>query len=204
MKKAIFIFLFFLTIITLVIKAKTYIQENLSPQSQTDIVGHIKIKNTTIDYSLVQTTDNEYYLSHNIEKKEDKNGSIFIDYRNNLTDKKLLIYGHNSKYNSAPFKDLELYLNESYYRSNPYIELTIQNKTYKYQIFSVMTVEKTDYRHTQIEFKEKSLNEHLKWLKKSSLYDTKVIPTTKDYILVLQTCYYYPKNSYLLISAKRS
>ena len=77
-----------------------------------DIVGRLYIESIDIDVPLVQTEDNEYYLNHDVYKNFDSVGSIFLDYRNNIDlDKKILIYGHNSKNIQTEFKKLENFLN---------------------------------------------------------------------------------------------
>lgn len=211
MREIIFIFLFLYTNIinketnTYKITVNTKASTNIAEIKQkSDIVGNIKIENTNINYDLVQTTNNEYYLNHNSKKEEDKNGSIFIDYRNNLNDQKLLIYGHNSKYDMAPFKELENYLDYNYLKNNNKILITLNKKTYIYQIFSIMIVEEGDYRHTKINFTNDEYQEHLTWLKNSSIYEIPVSVSENDNIITIQTCYYEPKNSYLLINIKRS
>ena len=132
----------------------------------------------------------------------DKNGAIFLDYRNEQNDKKLLIYGHNSKEKTAPFKELEKYLDKNFFTENPYIELTFQDQSYIYQIFSIMIVKEDEYRHTKLSFQKNEYEEHLSWLKENSIYNTNINLTKKDRILILQTCYYEPENSYLLVNAK--
>lgn len=54
-------------------KYKTLYNKNKS------LIGWIKIADTNIDYPVMQTTDNEYYLDHNLNQEYDKNGSIFMD-----------------------------------------------------------------------------------------------------------------------------
>ena len=44
------------------------------------IVGWIKIDGTQVDYPVMQTVDNDYYLTHNYNQDYDKNGSIFMEY----------------------------------------------------------------------------------------------------------------------------
>ena len=44
--------------------------------------------------------------------------------------------------------------------------------------------------------------EHLRWLKSQSLYETSVDVYNED-ILVLQTCYYNPEGSFLIVAAKK-
>lgn len=213
MKKIIFIFLllivplgvFYWLTSTNIVVLSTKKQNQTAPVAiqLNDIIGHITIKDTSIDEPITQTTDNEYYLTHNAKKEEDKEGSVFLDYRNQIKDKKLLLYGHNSKTKTAPFKELETYLEETYYKEHPNITLTLQGKKANYIIFSVMLIEKTDYRHTQLKFEEEEYLEHLIWLKESSRYNTNVEVKGDDSILLIQTCYYEPEESYLLIIAKK-
>lgn len=218
MKKIIFIFLVLLVIFPLSIQKKEEVTTKRSwvekplydtnikvpPQDiNEDIIGKITITNTKINYDIVKTTNNEYYLNHDSNKKESKEGAIFMDYRNKPKDQKLLIYGHNSKDSTAPFKELENYLNKDFYTSNPNISIDLNNESYIYQIFSVMIVPPGDYRHTKIKFTKEEYQSHLSWLKTSSLYNTGIDVSNTDNILTLQTCYYQPKNSYLLINAKR-
>ena len=211
MKKVIFIFLLsiIMSLIFLEInQPKKIIIENkvktkdAKMHYNSDIIGNIRIKNTGINYELVQSQDNTFYLNHNSNKEEDKNGSVFLDYRNNLEDKKLLIYGHNSEYQWAPFKELENYLDSNYYNKNKYINLTLNNINYKYKIFSIMITSPYEYRHTKLIFTEEEYVELINWLKEQSIYNTNINVNANDKIIILQTCYYNPKNSYLLISAK--
>lgn len=167
--------------------------------SNEDIIGAIKIEGTKIDSLIVRSNDNEYYLNHSINKEYDIKGSIFIDYRTNLNSKQINIYGHNSKDYDLPFKELEKYIKKSFYDDHKIIEIWNGIETFKYKIFSIQIVT-ADYEHMNID----SLNsqEHIEKLSKS-IYETNIKASEKDKILVLQTCNYNPKNSYLLIIAKK-
>ena len=61
-----------------------------------DTVAHIKVNNTNIDYVVVKSKDNSYYLKHNFEKKYSGAGWIFADYHNKFdgTDKNIVLYAH--------------------------------------------------------------------------------------------------------------
>ncbi len=63
-----------------------------------DIIAKIEIENTDFSSVVLQAEDNEFYLDHDLSGKPDGMGSTFLDYRNVLTDQKLLIYGHNSSW----------------------------------------------------------------------------------------------------------
>ena len=64
-----------------------------------EVVGWIKVNNTNIDYPVVQSSDNSFYLSHSLDKEYNAAGWPFVDYRvkSDGNDKNIKIYGHNRK-----------------------------------------------------------------------------------------------------------
>ena len=170
----------------------------------TDIIGNIKIEGTDIDEYIVQTTDNDYYLKHNLKKEYDIAGAVFMDYRNSIDDKKILIFGHNArKLETVPFHDLEKYLDKDFYNNNKYIDLKLGDEDSKWLIFSVMIVKKGDNTHMKLEFNDDTWMQHLNYLKSNSIYNTGVDIASSDKIVVIQTCNYNPENTYILVCAKR-
>ena len=183
-------------------------QENNGVEKETygntDIIGNIKIEGTDIDEYIVQTTDNDYYLKHNLKKEYDIAGSVFMDYRNSIDDKKILIFGHNArKLETVPFHDLEKYLDKDFYNNNKYIDLKLGDEDSKWIIFSVMIVKKGDNTHMKLEFNDDTWMQHLNYLKSNSIYNTGVDIASSDKIVVIQTCNYNPENTYILVCAKR-
>jgi len=162
--------------------------------SNNNIIGSLKIKDTNINTLLVKGKDNQYYLNHSIYKEEDIKGSIYVDYRTNLNSSQINIYGHNSKKYNLMFKELEKYKDKSFYDKHKIIELWDGINTYKYEIFSVKIVNKKS-DHMNIN------NKNIKELNKS-IYNTGITANKEDKILILQTCNYKPKNTYLLVIAK--
>ena len=61
------------------------------------LIGWIKIDDTIIDYPVMQTVNNEYYLNHNFNQEEDKNGCIFMDYQCDAVNgcDNIILYGHS-------------------------------------------------------------------------------------------------------------
>ena len=73
-----------------------------------DIKAILSIENSDFYYPVVQSTDNDYYLTHNYQKEINALGAIYADYRINLENtNKILIYGHSSTKNQAPFNILQ-------------------------------------------------------------------------------------------------
>ena len=65
-----------------------------------DTVGWVYIPNTAINYPIVQTSDNDFYLNHDFDGDEGwlaEFGTIFLDYRNasNWSDVSNFVYGHH-------------------------------------------------------------------------------------------------------------
>ena len=78
------------------------------------------INETNIDYPVVQSSDNDYYLKHNLYNETDKNGWIYMDYRNSSyeMDANTIIFGHNMYYSGIMFGTLANAYKKSWY-SNP-------------------------------------------------------------------------------------
>ena len=174
-----------------------------------DVVGILEINNTEYVVPIMQSSDNEYYLTHTPDGKENFMGSIYLDYRVDIdSSKKLLIYGHNSSNIDMPFKILEEFYDKDYYDNHKYVEITTSNTKKKYEIFSVY-VETSDFSYMNINFEsDDEYLSHIEKLKSKSMYDTGVELSEDDEILILQTCSEHPdyrnyQKKYLLIILRR-
>ncbi len=174
-----------------------------------DVVGILEINNTEYAVPIMQSSDNEYYLTHTPDGKENFMGSIYLDYRVDIdSSKKLLIYGHNSSNIDMPFKILEEFYDKDYYDNHKYVEITTSNTKKKYEIFSVY-VETSDFSYMNINFEsDDEYLSHIEKFKSKSMYDTGVELSEDDEILILQTCSEHPdyrnyQKKYLLIILRR-
>ena len=61
-----------------------------------DTVAFIHMENNNINYPVVQSKDNNYYLTHAFDKSYNEAGWVFLDYRNNINSLSFnnIIYGH--------------------------------------------------------------------------------------------------------------
>lgn len=173
-----------------------------------DLVGHIKIEGTPVDYPIVQkVNDNDYYLKRNFAQKPSDSGCIFMDFRcffDKVVDHKrivknsdnLIVYGHNMK-NKTMFGSLRDYeRSPKYYKEHPIVELQSLYKTYYYKIFSIFIVDGTDYDSeyafdcwNTIDFSgEEEFYEYVNNAKKRNLISNDVDVVYGDPILTLYTC----------------
>lgn len=169
-----------------------------------NIVGRIEIEGTSINEYIFQSEDNSYYLNHNRDNKEDIKGEIFLDYRVSLSDRIILIYGHNSTFMKTPFKELEKYENKDFFKKYSDINIYTNDIKVTYRIFSVY-VEDEDYSYMNINYEDDEYLEHINYLKDNSWYNSDVSLNGNDRIVILQTCSFnkkYGKNKYLLVIGK--
>ena len=101
-----------------------------------EIVSWISVDSTNINYPIVKSDDNEFYLNHNINKSYDSSGWIFMDYRNNsdLSDFNTIFYGHNL-INKTSFGSVSNMFNDKWFEtSNHNISVANKNGKHNYKI----------------------------------------------------------------------
>jgi len=117
-------------------KGSVTVDFNRLEQINEDIEAWIYIKNTDINYPVLQTSDNEYYLKRDIYKKYSSCGSIFFDCNSKIdfSDDNTIIYGHNLK-NKKMFADLsKIYKGEL--GDSIEIEIYTKDMYKKYQVIT--------------------------------------------------------------------
>lgn len=163
----------------------------LLKNKNSDTVAYLKVNGTNINYPVVQSNDNEYYLKHSFDKSYNEAGWIFLDYRNNIEklNKNNIIYGHNML-NSTMFSELTKMIDKNFFydNNNTYINLTTENKSTLWKIFSVYVTNPDTY-YMSIEFSSKSEYEYfLNNLKNKSIHNFNENLNSNDKILTLSTC----------------
>ena len=175
------------------------------------LIGWIKIDGTKVDYPVMQTSNNDYYLDHNFDQEEDKNGSIFLDKECSIwpRSQNLLIYGHNMK-SGKMFGTLKNYKDERFYKEHPVIQFdTIYEKgTYEIMyVFSEVVHEETEITFKYYQFinanSSDEYNSYMKDMADMSLYDTGVTSVYGDALITLSTCDYTQGAERFVIVAKR-
>lgn len=175
------------------------------------LIGWLKIDDTNIDYPVMQTSDNTYYLDHNYNQEYDKNGSIFLDYNCSVYPRStnMIVYGHHMKSGSM-FGNLQKYAKESYGKKHSVITFDTIYEKAQYQVMYVFRSQV--YNEDDIVFKyyqfieansETEFNSYMQEMSELSLYDTGVTAEFGDSLLTLSTCDSSQTDGRFVVVAKR-
>lgn len=160
-------------------------------KENSDIIGWLYCENTVINYPVVQTSDNDYYLRRDLHGEYLRTGTLFADYRCAAvgTAQNHIIYGHNMK-NSAMFGTLINYSEQEYYDAHPVLYYLTPDKDYRIDLFAGFTTDAgADIYRTEFESIEK-FEEFLQEIKAKSSFESGVAVTGDDNIVMLSTCSY--------------
>ena len=175
-----------------------------------DFAGWLLIDGTTIDYPVMQGPDNEFYLSHNLQKTYDKYGMLVLDVKSDRSKSSphLIIYGHNV-HNGDLFGELINYKDEKYYEYHPEIIFDDVLESSTYRIFAVLRTSVEEAQESEKLFTtyfyedEDSFKDMLSWVKERALYDMDYEPSYGDEIISLVTCEYTKENGRFVVMAAK-
>lgn len=180
-------------------------------QKNKKLIGWLKIDDTIIDYPVMQTSNNEYYLDHNYNQEYDKNGSIFLDKDCSIYPRStnLIVYGHHMK-SGKMFGQLQQYAKESYGKKHGVIQF---DSIYEKGTYQVMYVFRSQvYNEDDFVFKyyqfidansKEEFDSYMKEMAAISLYDTEVTADYGDSLLTLSTCDHSQEDGRFVVVAKK-
>ena len=156
-----------------------------------DIKGWIYAPGTDIDYPIVQTADNDYYLNHTADQNQSVIGAIFMECKNreNFLDDVTVLYGHHIK-GGRMFSSLSGYKTQSYYETHPEMVLYTPDKTYRVLLFAGQVIDGQTGKFPLIFGEAEEREEWLATLMNTSSFQGSVKPEEGERILALCTCSY--------------
>lgn len=178
-----------------------------------DLIGWINVPNTKIDYPVMQSEDNDYYLHRDFDKNYLFDGIPYMDFRNkfqpDLYDNSL-IYGHNMGRKGNMFSELMRYTNIDFYKKAPVINFDTIYRESQWKVIAVAEAN-TDPRYGQvfqyynflIAKKQETLDWYLNEIRQRSYYSTDVDVELGDKLLTLQTCTNDKYETKLIVVARR-
>lgn len=166
-----------------------------------DTVGWIRLEGTNINYPVVQTSNNDYYLNHAFNGSRNYAGWVFMDYRNNAInfDKNTIIYGHG-RIDGTMFGSLKNIVKDNWYENtdNYVLKFSTPTENTLWQVFSVYTIEKESY-YIKTEFEsDDSYMEFLNTIANRSIYQFNASLNKNDKIITLSTCFQDNKHRVVL------
>lgn len=193
-------------------KTEKMLQLEELQKENNEIIGWLEIEDTNINLPVCQTTDNDFYLTHNYKKENSKGGSLFLDKNFDLINgsSNYLIYGHRNT-QRLMFEDLLKYSKEDFYNNHKTIKFTTNKDDSVYEIMSVF-YSRVYYKKEKDVFRyynfvnannEEEYNDFVNNCKKSSIYNTGVTANYGDQLLTLSTCEYSQEDGRFVVVAKK-
>lgn len=160
-------------------------------QKNSDTIAWLKVNGTSIEYPIVKTTNNNFYMTHSFDKSYNSAGWVFMDYKDKFdgTDNNMVIYAHNRRDGSL-FGTLKNILTEEWQNNeeNFIIPFITENEKQEYQVFSVYMIENEDYYITTNFGTDNEFQKFIDKIKSRSVKNFDVDVNTEDHILTLSTC----------------
>ena len=171
-----------------------------------EIIAWIDIPGTDISYPVVQTDNDDYYLTHSYDGTRNRAGAIFLDSRveTGFAGQNTVIYGHRMN-NGSMFGTLHRLDDADYRKQHEYIHIYLpgQAEPVVYQIFatwdSSASLDSTAY---QVDFADPEAAEA--WL--SDLAAKSFVegaPQPGSEILTLSTCVRGDGSTRFIVAAQR-
>jgi sortase B len=161
----------------------------------TEVVAWLKMDSVGLSLPLVQTTNNEYYLDHDIDKRSNKLGWVFFDTRSNTEHLGMntVLYGHNAV-NKQMFGSLKSLFNTDPERmsQDEVLQLTTPTKEMVFQLVSVYVTEYDDWHYVDQIFtsneEKQAFIDRLREKNELKLFDRTDL-TVQDKFITFSTCY---------------
>lgn len=179
-----------------------------------DVVGWLYVPNTPIDYPVVLTDNNDFYIDHDYMKNYNRYGALFADCDNVITPQKtsdnISIYGHNML-DGSMFGELEKFRDLSFLKSNPYFTFNNLHEDGVYVIYSVFVTNPSpeqdngnmfEWRISDFSSKD-SFDSYITKCKKRSLFNIQIDVKPDDKLISLSTCAYDFDDARLVVAARK-
>ena len=155
-----------------------------------DVQAWIQNESIRVDYPILKSPDNEYYLTRDLDLSYKAMGSIFFDFRNktDFSDPNTIIYGHNFD-NGLMFSNLVWYKSQQFYEQNPVYYLYTPEQVYRVDIAAGIVVSETDTTYLVVDFNsDAEFRSLIQTIEESSVIETEIELSTSDRLVTLYTC----------------
>ncbi len=178
-----------------------------------DFIGWIQVKDTPINYPVMQTPkENEFYLHRNFYKKYDMNGLPFLDAKCDTDgeNQNLFIYGHHMR-SGLIFAHLLDFAKADFFQKHKTVVFDTLQEARNYQVVAAFYSQvnppgskEFSYYHYVGKLDKDQFSTYVEQVKKRSLYKTSVTPVYGDELLTLVTCAYHTTNGRFVVVCSRT
>lgn len=167
-----------------------------------DCVAWISACDGEIEYPVVVSEDDTWYLTHTIDGEANKAGSIFVDryVEAPFMQFQTILYGHNMK-NGSMFHALLYYRDSGYWEEHPTVTVYLEDGSKTYRVFSAYYADWADLEVYDSLETDKEREAYLDRIIARSLYETGVPVAAADEILTLITCEYSGEDYRMVVHA---
>lgn len=163
--------------------------EDLVSQNS-DVKAWLTLYGTNIDYPVLYSSDENYYLFRDALGKSSSSGSIFIDCQCNpdFSDSVTVVYGHHMEANKM-FGDIDLFSNRNFFDTHKYGNIFYGQKHHGLQI--VGFIETTAYDmsiYKSGHFEASNLPTYIQNLKSKSSCWRDINYNSNSKFLIMSTC----------------
>lgn len=164
-----------------------------------DAIGSLYIPDTVINYPVMQSGDNSYYLDHAYDGSPLKAGSVYLDcrcegrFRNPIN----IVYAHNMK-NGSMFAQITRFKNDSFFESHKYGWLATPETVYRIDFFSLSVAD----WHDELYKGDTSISEWIPHLYDRSVVCREMTYTDDDRFVSFSTCSYEFENARNILTGK--
>lgn len=158
-------------------------------ETNDDIIAWLYCPDTVINYPVVQTTDNETYLTINFSGNENSGGALFADYNSvvGIRASHLIIYGHNMKDNSM-FGTLKNYVDEEYFEAHPTFYLLTPDQAYRVDLLDCLTIDATTDNYPVYFGDDNSLDSYVGRISSGAYWVNSQADWQNHQLLTMSTC----------------
>ncbi|WP_051688382.1 class B sortase [Butyrivibrio sp. AE2032] len=161
-----------------------------------DIYAWIIIKDTNINYPVVQAPNNDkFYLTHNSDEEYSSAGAIFSEHVYNsrdFNDPVTILYGHHMQ-SGAMFGNLQNYCTtDEFWDGEPVIKIYLPDRMLKYQVFAAVPYSRyhilvyNDFSNEEVytKFFDDIMSTH----SMEARFHEEYAPVFGDKVVILSTC----------------
>ena len=164
-----------------------------------DAIGWLYIPDTVINYPVMQSDDNFYYLDHAYDGSPLKAGSVYLDCRceGRFQNPINIVYAHNMK-NGSMFAQITRFKNDSFFESHKYGWLATSEAVYRIDLFSLAVAD----WHDDLYKGDTSISEWIPYIYDRSAVSREITNTEDDRFVSFSTCSYEFENARNILTGK--